>query len=337
MTRRELLLLAAPGPLGLAILPASASSRRNTRSSNASTRGVAWLLAQQSRSTGLWTSRTYGLLRSGQSLTPFVLHSLVPYRPALPVPVGQLSPDAAIGDYPTYSASLSVLSGPHFGWRGAPAAVSYLLSRQFQEAQGWKEDDPAFGGWGLGGDLRTPPNPGHVDLSMTRYALQALNAAGLPPDHPAFQRARLFLERCQNGDGGFRFSPVVLDANKVGGNRSYGTATADGILSLIATGLTSSGPRLDAAKSWLVAHHRPDAAPGFPGNAAYARWPQGLRFYYAAASAEVFRRTGLPRDHEQDRLLAAEARPDGSWANPEPLVKEDDPLIATGFALQALC
>jgi hypothetical protein len=29
-------------------------------------------------------------------------------------------------------------------------------------------------------------------------------------------------------------------------------------------------------------------------------------------------------------------RPDGSWANPENLVKEDDPLIATGFAIRAL-
>jgi hypothetical protein len=29
-------------------------------------------------------------------------------------------------------------------------------------------------------------------------------------------------------------------------------------------------------------------------------------------------------------------REDGSWANPEKLVKEDDPLIATAFAVRAL-
>jgi hypothetical protein len=29
-------------------------------------------------------------------------------------------------------------------------------------------------------------------------------------------------------------------------------------------------------------------------------------------------------------------RADGSWANPEKLVKEDDPLIATAFAVRAL-
>jgi hypothetical protein len=29
-------------------------------------------------------------------------------------------------------------------------------------------------------------------------------------------------------------------------------------------------------------------------------------------------------------------RADGAWANPEKLVKEDDPLIATAFAVRAL-
>jgi hypothetical protein len=61
-----------------------------------------------------------------------------------------------------------------------------------------------------------------------------------------------------------------------------------------------------------------------------------MRYYYAAASAQAFRLLGVPRDHDQDRLLRAERRGDGSWANPEPRVKEDDPLIATGFALSAL-
>jgi hypothetical protein len=36
-----------------------------------------------------------------------------------------------------------------------------------------------------------------------------------------------------------------------------------------------------------------------------------------------------------DGLLRTQ-RSDGSWANPENLVKEDDPLIATPFAIRAL-
>jgi hypothetical protein len=34
--------------------------------------------------------------------------------------------------------------------------------------------------------------------------------------------------------------------------------------------------------------------------------------------------------------LRATQRHDGSWRNPENLVKEDDPLIATPFAITAL-
>lgn len=296
-----------------------------------------WLLEQQSPDGG-WHSRTYGLLRSGQSLTGFVLASIPrqgeAWERGCAFLTAHTTAEGAVGmsnpllpDYPNYATSLAVQA------LRAPKSVDYLLSRQFTEGDGWREADPAFGAWGMGGDRRTAPNAGHVDLSMTRHVLEALAAAGIQQRHPAMRRARIFLERCQNDDGGFHFSTVVLDANKAGALRSYGTATADGIISLIATG--GERLRIDAAKAWLLKHHRPDAAPGFSGEA-YARWPQGLRFYYAAASAQAFRLLGVARDAEQDRLLRSERRADGSWANPEPLVKEDDPLISTGFALQAL-
>lgn len=299
-----------------------------------------WLLDQQSPDGG-WHSRTYGLLRSGQSLTGFVMASLgergVPasaWQRGLHFLATHTNEDGAVGmtnptlpDYPNYASALALQVN-----RSA-RTLNYLLSRQFSEADGWRESDPAFGAWGMGGDRRTPPDAGHVDLSMTRHVLEALASSGIQPSNPAMQRARIFLSRCQNEDGGFRFSTVVLDANKAGESTSYGTATADGVISLLAAGADHA--RVQAAKAWLLRHHRPDAAPGFSGEA-YGRWPQGLRFYYAAASAQAFRLLGLPRDRDQDRLLRAERRRDGGWANPEPLVKEDDPLIATGFALSAL-
>src|SRR5438045_4557997 len=136
----------------------------------------------------------------------------------------------------------------------------------------------------MGGDARTAPNAGHVDLSMTRHVLQALAAAGVSTADPVFQRARVFVERCQNPDGGFFFSTVVLDANKAGeegkGYRSYGTATADGILALLAMGTRPDSERVRSAMRWLAAHDIPDGAPGFSGPA-YQRWITGPRFYYA--------------------------------------------------------
>jgi hypothetical protein len=75
--------------------------------------------------------------------------------------------------------------------------------------------------------------------------------------------------------------------------------------------------------------------PGFVGPA-YDRWPRGLAFYYSAASTEAFRALRMnPGTQIVDGLRRAQ-RTDGSWSNPESLVKEDDPLIATAFAVRAL-
>jgi hypothetical protein len=86
-----------------------------------------------------------------------------------------------------------------------------------------------------------------------------------------------------------------------------------------------------SARRWLAAHDQPDGAPGFIGPA-YRRWTVGLRFYYAAASAEAF---GGVSPKLAASLESAE-RSEGGWRNVENLVKEDDPLIATGFAVAAL-
>jgi hypothetical protein len=50
---------------------------------------------------------------------------------------------------------------------------------------------------------------------------------------------------------------------------------------------------------------------------------------------------GVPRLGDSHGYLGSGSlkrtqRHDGSWANPENLVKEDDPLIATAFAVRAL-
>ena len=336
-------------------------------------RGAEFLWSKQARDGG-WHSRTYGLLRSGQSLTGFVLVALleVPREVHTPQParieralqflrthldgagaVGRADP--LLPDYPNYATSLALRAwvrlAPPDSAQVIPAMSKYLLGQQFTEQNGWTREHPAYGAWGMGGDRRTPPDPGHVDISMTRHVSQALSAAGLPANDPAFRKARVYVERCHNFpagegsvlDGGFYFSTVILDANKAGegveggeGFRSYGTATADGILSLLALGSKSSHPRLAAARRWLEAHHVPDGAGGFTKEI-QDRWTRGLRFYYAASASEALGRLGAG-----DQLgplaeaLAQEQRIDGGWSNPQNLVKEDDPLIATPFAVRAL-
>jgi hypothetical protein len=171
--------------------------------------------------------------------------------------------------------------------------------------------------------------------------IEALRDAGVPASDRIFEQARMFLGRCQNfdADGGFFFSTTEFDTNKAGHDgkrfRSYGTTTADGILALLALGLPRDDPHVAAAQRWLTEHHRDVEVPGFTG-AAYQRWPRGLSFYYSSAAAQAFRALGINAGSGIADGLMKTQRPDGSWANPENLVKEDDPLIATAFAVRAL-
>jgi squalene-hopene/tetraprenyl-beta-curcumene cyclase len=259
--------------------------------------------------------------------------------------------DSDIPDYPNYATALAVSAicrARRDGWQTQVAPmVGYLRLQQFTEQNGWRAEDPVYGAWGMGGGRRTPPATGHVDLSMTRYVLDALHAAGVPDSDPAFSAARIFVERCQNfdpkkptgADGGFFFSTTEADTNKAGQEgehfRSYGTTTADGILALLATGHVAASPQVVAARQWLVGHHREMAVPGFMGEA-YQRWPKGLAFYYSSSSAQAFQALQMDAGSGVAEGLRRTQRRDGSWANSENLVKEDDPLIATPFAVRAL-
>lgn len=100
----------------LATLGAAACGQRDTLS-----RTARWLWAQQSDDGG-WHSTTYGLLRSGQSLTPFVLDALlsVPHEAAgvdkaFEFLKRNTNADGSLGladsagpDYPNYATGLAV-------------------------------------------------------------------------------------------------------------------------------------------------------------------------------------------------------------------------------------
>jgi prenyltransferase beta subunit len=312
-----------------------------------------YLWAQQSEDGG-FRSVTYGLLRSGQSLTPFVLLALLdapdaaslnPSRGverALAFIKANTTADGVLGlmdesaaDYPNYATSLAIsvmVKSRSSGYEKViEPMVAQLRAQQFSETNGWTPQDAPYGGWGMGGSIRRPPEAGHVDLSMTRYVLEALRLSGVQASDAAMTKALKYLERSQNPDGGFFFSPVNPEINKAGqsgegGFTSYGTATADGVMALRAAGVPDEDPRIAKAIRWLRDHHQPDRAPGFDKGTDQP-WESGLRFYYAHAISRIL--PDLPIE------LPSQAG-DGSFRNPNNLVKEDDPLIATAFALYAL-
>ena len=333
--------------LVVALLGAACAER------SADERAVRWLCAQQQPDGG-WHSERYAVLRSGQALTPFVLHALLAHGGAPPAVVERglaclrrsIAADGSIGyadpdllEYPVYATALAILVLARVGApEDAPritAMAAWLAAQQLGEARGFAPGDPAYGAFGFGARGLPPGEPGHVDLVHTRFSLQALAAAGRLDD-AIRERAFAQLRRLQNADGGFAYSPVVAAANKAGRSedgrfRSYATATADGVLALRALGVGDDDARLVAADAWLARHASAYRIGGIGGGAA-APWHEALCFYHAMVLAEARPAARA----ELAAMLRGRQLADGSFASAQTsTMKEDDPLLATALALFA--
>jgi hypothetical protein len=270
--------------------------------------------------------------------------------------------------YPIYTGAFTVgllkSSRQTVHMRARTAWANDLASRQLDEKLGWQPQDPDYGGWGYAKELPRKPGAGlqvlpgtESNLSATTFALEALGHIETAPE--VFRKAARFLERCQNfskeavnppspqDDGGFFFIPTDPSRNKAGfagkdatgrlRYASYGSATADGIRALRACGVLETDPRLQAARSWLARSFRANTHPGdYASDRAMNR--EALYYYYAFSVSHALRDDGddLRRREQLAEALLARQRPDGSWVNPAVAVREDDPLVATPFAVLAL-
>jgi squalene-hopene/tetraprenyl-beta-curcumene cyclase len=211
-----------------------------------------------------------------------------------------------------------------------------------------------------------------MDLAHTRRALEALRLFSPQIAPPEFTRGELFLRVVQRHpgrlapgppqlerpshwsdvpfDGGFYFSPVIEQANKgrqdVGGAdgkrvlhyRSYATATCDGVLALLACGVSRNDERVTKAVDWLRAHEDFDYPAGVPREHPEP-WGDAIQFYHYAVRAEAYDALDWPGDW-RPKLSAAVAKhqsADGSFRNAiSSLMKEDDPILCTTLAVVAL-
>lgn len=321
---------------------------------DAASAAATWLWQQQAAD-GSFRSGQYAVLRSGQAMTPFVLHALLGRDDAPPERVARaldavrrtIDADGAIGyadsdllEYPVYATSLAVLvlvqHGDVTDRERVERMVNWLARQQCGEAKGFTRDSPAYGAFGFGARGLPPGNPGHVDLTHTRFALQALAAAGRLDD-TIRARADVLLANLQHPDGGFAFSPVVAAANKAGRDadgcfRAYATATADGVLALRALGAGDADPRLVRAFTWLAKHASADHIGGIADQPSEP-WHDALRFYHAMVLAEAW----PPARAALTAMLAARQATEGSFRSTmTSAMKEDDPLLATALALHAL-
>ena len=148
-------------------------------------------------------------------------------------------------------------------------------------------------------------------------------------------------------DGGFISSTVTLATNKCepvliegAGYHypSYATATCDGFLALNALGMTDTKAYTDA-KNWLEKNQDMSTIEGLSRDDP-EQWHEVMHYYHWAVRAEAMTAAGItgPWSKELERLLIKEQQPDGYYINPIGGVnKEDDPLMATIFAVQAGC
>ncbi|MCZ7646865.1 MAG: terpene cyclase/mutase family protein [Planctomycetota bacterium] len=189
---------------------------RETSSLEASLRRAReWLWSRQGRDGG-WHSETYGMLRAGQALTPFVLLALTDrdhapalhaaqVRSALDFIRARVDADGWLGlhepgiaEYPTYATAYALRCLVRAN-EPADAPIrsrmrERLAAMQFQERNGYGREAAAHGGWGFGPMPQS--SPGHMDLAHTRRVLEALHDAG-GLDEPARERAAWFLALLQ--------------------------------------------------------------------------------------------------------------------------------------------
>lgn len=275
---------------------------------------------------------------------------------------GEPRPEALA--YPVYAlaGAALVLSTPPNQRHAAvrDAVVKHLLAYQLGPDNGWKPTDSDYGGWGYAHERPVRPDDDverpillSANLSSTVFAVGALRMAGVPFSHPALVAAKHFVERCQNfedGDGGFFFTPSNVVQNKAhvtddGDTRSYGTMTADGLRALRQLGIPAIHPRRQAAHAWLASRYSPERAPGeYPDNREVQR--RSAYYYWVWSSSHALWGEG------QETITSAEGpivwpmwmaaallrrqQPDGSFTNPYTDLREDDPLVATSFAVAGL-
>jgi len=235
-------------------------------------------------------------------------------------------------------------------------ASSFLRKLQWDDEEGKNRNDDFFGGAGY--DSKSRP-----DMSNTQYFLDALKEAGIPPSDPAYQRAMLFVSRCQNlksehndrpwadkiNDGSFIYSAAAGGSTKSfdspqqnGALPGYGSMTYAGVKSLIYCGVKKEDPRIQGALKWLRDNYTLDKNPGMPEG----REEWGY-FYYLHTASKALQLLGddsftdaksQKHDWRREIIERLEKRQsaDGSWANPKDRWMEGNPTLVTGYALMAL-
>ncbi|MBN2447297.1 MAG: hypothetical protein JXO22_11250 [Phycisphaerae bacterium] len=337
------------------------------RASAMTARGAEYLIATQGQDGG-WDSET------GPGISCLVLKALIqqpkigPEHPAVKRGLefvlkfqredgGIYSPEGLLQNYES-SVALSMLAALKDSEHAKQiqALRDFLIKGQWDEGEEKSVDDIFYGGAGYGQHKRP-------DLSNTQMMLEALKDSGLPKDDPAYQKALIFIQRCQmrgesndqpyaqgSSQGGFIYATANGGESKAGtveidGRtelRCYGSITYAGLKSMLYAGLSKDDPRVKAALEWISANWTLDHNPNMPGGQSL----QGLFYYYhvfgramdACDEDVITDSSGKPHDWRQELVaaLAKQQRKDGSWVNEADRWHEGKATLTTAYSMLAL-
>jgi len=332
-------------------------------------KGLAYLAAGQ-RADGGWEA----FEKPHPAITSLVVKCLCqdekygPHHPAaqrgLEFILRHAQPDGGIyiesDGLPNYQTSVALMAlaaakNPAFAER-IEKAQKFLKKLQWDDGEGHEASSPWFGGQGYGKHKRP-------DLSNTQIMVEALRQSGLPSDDPAYQKALVFISRCQMfdpsndqsfadgpGDGGFVYTPAnggesMAGTEMVAGRprlRSYGSMTYAGFKSLLYANVDRDDPRIKAAIEWITRQYTLDRNPNMPD----AQSAEGLYYYYyvfaralyAWRQETILDSTGGPHPWRRElceKLLSLQ-RSDGSWVNEKDRWYEGNPHLVTAYSILAL-
>jgi len=326
-------------------------------------KGIAWLKTQQ-KPNGAWSEENmpaltalplWAMAASGSQATDDAQAKAVAYLLSRQNPDGGIyvaQPDKKGSGLGNYNTSISVMALHATGRKDVVPAI--LKARSYIASSQHFGEDSHAGGFGYDKDS----NRAYSDLNNTHFSMDAMRRTQAVEDlRPAgearadinWEAALKYVEQMQNQEGatkgGFAYNtedPKAGTMTNTAGKvmlRAYGSMTYAGLLAMLHAKLDKSDPRVRSAVDYGSRYWTVDENPG--------QGQQGVFFYLnimaralSAAGLDALPKYGTQGEirwrEDVVRKLMSLQKPDGSWANENNRWWENDPVLATSYALLAL-
>jgi squalene-hopene/tetraprenyl-beta-curcumene cyclase len=326
-------------------------------------KGTAWLKAQQKPS-GAWSDEgmpalaalpLWALAASGEKAYAAESDKAVAFLLSKQQPDGGIYipvPNRKGGGLGNYNTSIAIMALQATGRREVAPAI--LKARTYVAASQHIGDDSHAGGFGYDKDTQRA----YSDLNNTHYSMDAMRRTQSAEDlRPAGEKkadlnwdaALNYVAQMQNKEGetagGFAYNTEDPKGGAVTNSsgrvmlRAYGSMTYAGLMAMLHAHLDKNDPRVRSAVDFGSRFWTLEENPG--------QGQQGLYFYFnvmaralSAAGLDALPKQGTAEEirwrEEVVKKLIGLQKPDGSWANANNRWWENDPVLASSYALLAL-